>query len=114
MDDPTRRCENDTDKWKRATRGSCSQARAPLFCLPGLTIETHPILDNKWDGQVGRPGLPQSGISASGTWAMPFDLSEFHGESPALIHLLGRRNVQLMQYVDYFGVPQSRGVILKR
>jgi hypothetical protein len=32
MDDPTRRCENDTGKWKRATRGSCSQARAPLFC----------------------------------------------------------------------------------
>jgi len=32
MDDPTRRCENDTDKWKRVTRGSCSQARAPLFC----------------------------------------------------------------------------------
>jgi hypothetical protein len=33
MDDPTRWCENDTDKWKRATRGSCSQARAPLFSL---------------------------------------------------------------------------------
>jgi hypothetical protein len=31
MDDPTRRCENDTDKWKRVTRGSCSQARAPFF-----------------------------------------------------------------------------------
>ena len=85
-----------------------------FFYLPGLTKETHPILDKKWDGQVGRPCLPQSGTSAYGRWAMPFDLSEFHGESPALIHLLGRRNVQLMQYVDYFGVPQSRGVILKR
>src|SRR5882672_6454269 len=37
MDDPTRWCENDTDKWKRVTRGSCSQARAPLFCLSGLS-----------------------------------------------------------------------------
>ena len=42
MDDPTRWCENDTDKWKRATRGSCSQARAPLFCLPGLSGRPFP------------------------------------------------------------------------
>jgi hypothetical protein len=38
MDDPTRRCENDTDKWKRVTRGSCSQARAPLFCSLRLKV----------------------------------------------------------------------------
>jgi hypothetical protein len=38
MDDPTRRCENDTDKWKRVTRGSCSQARAPLFCAASFRV----------------------------------------------------------------------------
>jgi len=89
-------------------------SKGPTFLPARSHQETHPILDKKWDGQVGRPCLPQSGTSAYGRWAMPFDLSEFHGESPALIHLFGRRNVQLMQYVDYFGVPQSRGVILKR
>jgi len=44
MDDPTRRCENDTDKWKRATRGSCSQARAPFFCPSGTAISGCPFL----------------------------------------------------------------------
>src|ERR1700720_4453931 len=41
MDDPTRRCENDTDKWKRVTRGPCSQARAPLFCSLHLKWDSH-------------------------------------------------------------------------
>jgi hypothetical protein len=45
MDDPTRRCENDTDKWKRVTRGPCSQARAPLYSCPTLVL------------QVGQPFL---------------------------------------------------------
>jgi hypothetical protein len=39
MDDPTRWCENDTNKWRRATRGPCSQARASfLFAVERLVI----------------------------------------------------------------------------
>jgi hypothetical protein len=79
-----------------APLGALVPKQGPHFFAVRPHQETHPIRDNKWDGEGGRPCLPQSGISAYGRWAIRFDLSEFHGESPALIHLLGRRNVQLM------------------
>ena len=69
------------------TRGSCSQARAPLFCLifvpPGQTSNpsNHPV---------------------------------FVSSRASLIYLSCRRNIQLMQHMRHFRIPQPRCVILKR
>ena len=79
MDDPTRQCENDTDKWKRATRGSCSQARAPFFC---------PL---KWDSHF---------------W-LSFRRSKASVKIRRLINLPRHRNIQLPQNVLHFRTPQA-------
>jgi hypothetical protein len=93
MDDPTRRCENDTDKWKRVTRGSCSQARAPLFCPSNCSAGRSPRSPVAFLMR-GRPLLP--------SLANLIQLEI----SPPLIDLLRYRNIQMPQHMLYFRLPQ--------
>jgi hypothetical protein len=79
MDDPTRWCENDTDKWKRAIRGSCSQARAPFFYF---------------SRPVGQPFLAV-------LTTVKF-LAEIR-----LINLPRYRDIQMPQNVLHFRIPQA-------
>jgi hypothetical protein len=41
MDDPTRWCENDTNKWKRVTPGLLFPSKGPIFCSSRLSQDSH-------------------------------------------------------------------------
>ncbi len=41
MDDPTRWCENDTNKWKRDHSGLLFPSKGPIFSNPFFQCDSH-------------------------------------------------------------------------
>ena len=78
MDDPTRWCENDTNKWKRVTPGLLFPSKGPTFLPARSHQERQPIL------AIGGTALPAAAptLLSGHCRAIHIDLSKFHVNHP--------------------------------
>src|SRR6267378_6375514 len=84
-------------------------SKGPTFLPPGLPAAAIP-------GKVGQRFLParcKRGCPVQSP-STPLPSMQNLQKLSALIYLFGGGNVQLMQYMDNFGISQARCVILKR